>query len=96
MSDAITSEDLENLRHMLGAEPGRYPKSRWGFRNRFVLDAIGTDCVDLRSMRRLEAHGYVQRGSGLANNLIYYHATEAGCEAIGLTKAQIKRAMECL
>jgi hypothetical protein len=83
----VTDKDLDRLRHMLGAVSHR-PKSSWGLRNYF---AAGTG--QQVSMRRLRDAGLVTEGSA-SGDLVYFHATLAGCSEIGLSKAAIKRAME--
>lgn len=75
--------DLSILRHMLGVA-SNVPKKDIGYRNYF------NSCPghgDLPSLERLEANGLVRRGRP-----DYWHATEAGCKAIGLTDKQIKKA----
>lgn len=75
--------DLSILRHMLGVA-SNVPKKDIGYRNYF------NSCPghsDLPSLERLEANGLVRRGEPN-----YWHATEAGCKAIGLTAKQIKKA----
>lgn len=87
--EALTNEDMDNLRHMLGADD-RYGRSSWGFRNYFAAEP---NTEDDHSMQRLLAAGYVKT-SGTRHSLIYYHATPEGCEALGFTKAQKQRAMD--
>lgn len=79
-----TVADMGILRHMLGVA-SNVAKKDIGFRNYF------NSCPghgDLPSLERLEANGLVRRGRP-----DYWHATEAGCRAIGLTDKQIKRAL---
>jgi hypothetical protein len=83
----LTSDDLDNLRHMVGAS-SNIPKRQWGYRNHF---AAGEKDID--SMNRLETAGYVTKGKSYRNSF-YYHATLKGCKAIGLSKAATKRALE--
>jgi hypothetical protein len=78
--------DYDNLRHMTGCD-SRYPKKQWGFRNHY---APGGD--DIISMFRLESAGFVLRGCKY-HETNYFHATEAGCKAIGMTAKQIKNAL---
>lgn len=86
--DDVTDEDLRKLRHMLGATP-ETPKSKWGYRNHY---AAGRNAVE--GMERLVAAGYAMRGRPFGAALHFYHATEAGCKALGFTKAAIARALE--
>lgn len=82
-------DDMDNLRHMLGATEQHKPKS-WGFRNHF--DARGAGNNNLASMKRLQALGLVAvhpAAPGL------FRATGAGCRALGFNAAQTKRALEC-
>lgn len=77
--------DMEILRHMLGMRMDK-AKRDWGYRNYF------NSCEghsDMPSLLRLEAAGLIKRSTSDVN---YWHATEAGCKAIGLNAAQIKRA----
>ena len=85
MSENETVQDMNNLRHMLGATE-RYKPTQWGFRNRFITSE-GHD--DLPSMERLHKQGLVAKGGNH-----YWFATEAGMRAIGFTDRQVKRAME--
>lgn len=83
----VTYEDMDNLQHMLGVGLHK-KKSTWGYRNYFAAGA-----GSLASMERLVSAGYVTRGR-TADSMTYYHATEAGMDAIGLSKAAKRRAME--
>ena len=44
-------------------------------------------------MRRLESEGLVEQGRE-GESLLFFHATVAGCQAVGLGPKQIERAME--
>lgn len=77
--------DMEILRHMLGVG-SHIPKKQWAYRNYFnAEDGHG----DMPSLLRLQADGLVLKGRPG-----YWHASEAGCRAIGLNERQIKKAME--
>ena len=82
---AFLLEDVENLRHMLGAT---YPNKQreWGYRNYY--------CANLgnKSMERLEQAGLVIKGR-VSGNQAYYHATETGCKTAGLDARQTRRAL---
>ena len=86
----ITSDDLDKLRHMVGAV-NNVPKRQWGYRNHFASAAC-----DVPSMERLKKAGFVFRGRKfhIGETDYYYHATLEGCKAIGLSKAATKRALE--
>ena len=86
MSNTPTPEDMEKLRHMVGAT-NRLARDR-GWRN-FYAPGPG----DVAAMRRLVSAGLARRGFPYEEDF-YYCATEAGCIAAGLTKGQTKRAME--
>lgn len=90
MPDLITiaPDDVKKLRHMLGASEQYKPRD-YGFRNYYA--ASGGAPTD--AMERLVVAGLATKGASSAN-MTYYHATEKGCEFIGFTKAQIKRAFE--
>lgn len=85
----ITKSDMDNLRHMLGAVPRRYPKHKWGWRNYFLAARTGEVH---ESMQRLVSAGLAEQGADMSSTGVYYHATTAGCEAVGMSKAAIKRA----
>lgn len=88
--DDVTGEDLHRLRHMLGATEDK-PKSKWGYRNHYVAGGGGEA---VKSMERLIAAGYVVQGRRSGTTSCFYHATEAGCKALGFSKAAIARALE--
>lgn len=79
-------EDMDNLRHMLGAR-STDSKRDWGYRNYYCAN-VGDE-----SMARLAEQGLVIRGNASPEQA-YWHATEAGCKAIGLTDRQIKKAFK--
>jgi hypothetical protein len=85
----VTERDMGSLRHMLGAIPGRYPKHKWGWRNYFLSGKAG---AGHESMQRLVNAGLVEQGHDAGAAGMYYHATIKGCEAVGMSKAAIKRA----
>ncbi|MGJ9420438.1 hypothetical protein ACHAC9_22180 [Massilia sp. CMS3.1] len=88
MSALISVDDIKKLRHMLGATD-QYKARDYGFRNYYATSG-GTA---RETMERLVAAGLATKGQSSAS-MTYYHATVAGCELIGFTKAQIKRAFE--
>lgn len=83
----VTADDLNSLRHMLGVDARRYTQKQWGFRNYYA-----SSVSDEPAMRRLETAGFVRQGRPYDESF-YFHATEEGCRAVGMNKAQIKRAM---
>lgn len=89
MTTPVTSDevvaDMNNLRHMLGVG-SHIPKRQWCYRNYFNADEGHSD---MPSLLRLWANGLITRGRPG-----YWHATETGMKAIGLTAKQIKKAME--
>jgi hypothetical protein len=91
MSDVqMLPADKAKLQHMLGATPNGYSKSKWGFRNHYAASKGGEQEA---AMRRLESVGLVEQGRE-GESLIFFHATVAGCKAVGLRPKQIERAME--
>lgn len=87
----INDFDKNILRHMLGANSDTR-KSNWGYRNYFCACLSGTDYDSLAKMEKLEI---VKRGQTInGGKNVYFFATLAGCKAIGLHKAAIKRAFE--
>lgn len=95
MKPKVTADTLERredmLRHMLGAEPGRYSEDKWGFRNHWCASRNSEDYAELCAM--VES-GLVTRDAE-TEGFVVFRATEAGCNFIGLTREQIKRAFEC-
>lgn len=75
------SEDLENLKHALGARDDQRADRR-GYRNHFATDG------DNPSMARLERAGLMRRGREYAPGKFYFYATLAGCREAGLTDEQ--------
>lgn len=86
----LTEQQEKKLRHMLGAEPGRYRKNEWGFRNHYAASPGGSDYAELKT---LETEGLVTQGR-VSETLVFFHATEMGCRAIGMVKKQIERAFK--
>lgn len=86
--EPVQPRDMECLKHMLGIQ-SNIRKVMWGYRNRFC-SAPGSD--DYESMQRLESAGLVERGRNIGD-MVTFHATQAGCEAVGLSKRQIANAM---
>jgi hypothetical protein len=81
----------ENLVHMLGAG-SHIPKRQHGYRNYFCSSVGGKDYL---VMLEMEVAGLVKYGKKINGSTCqYFYATEKGCEAIGLSKAAIRRAME--
>ena len=85
---SIAPGDVQKLRHMLGATDQYKPRD-YGFRNYYATSG-GTA---MEAMERLVAAGLAEKGHA-STHMTYYHATVKGCELIGFTKAQIKRAFE--
>lgn len=76
---------------MLGAGTDKKKKSH-GYRNYFCATIGGEYEKDMEEMLAL---GLVSKGHTINQGRDrYYHATLAGCQAIGLHKAAIKRAFE--
>jgi hypothetical protein len=74
----LQPEDLDVLRHMLGATP-HHPRLHWGCRNEYLVNRR-----DLPSMERLVAAGFVRAGQPLLQ-LQYFHATKDGCKLADLS-----------
>lgn len=87
----ITKEQREYLTHMLGM--GKHTaKSLRGYRNRFCAGVGGKDEAALTVMADA---GLVERGRTINDGAsVYFYATEAGMDAIGMSKAEKRRAME--
>lgn len=84
----IAPDDIRKLRHMLGASEG-YSRRDYGFRNYYATSGGAA----MEAMERLVAAGLATKGQS-SEHMHYYHATVKGCEFIGFTKAQIKRAFD--
>lgn len=90
-SGQVPPQWIDHLRHMLGATEHKR-KSSWGYRNQFCAEINYTDHV---TMLEMVAAGLVTPGRIINQGKdMYFHATIAGCEAIGLSKAAIKRAFD--
>ena len=89
MTVTVTDKDMDKLRHMLGAIPGRYKKNTWGWRNYYCAGSATNE-----HMQRLVSAGLATQGHTQAGGMTYFHATEAGCRAAGMGPAGIKRAFE--
>lgn len=85
---AVSDSDLRKLNHMLGIDNAT-PAAKWGYRNHF---ATCPGSPDHECMQRLMAAGLVRQGQQ-APKMFFYHATETGCRAAGLTEVGIKRAL---
>ena len=83
--NTLTEHDMKCLQHMLGVST-HIKKRDWGYRNYFAAGAN-----QIEGMERLLAAGYVNKGH-VSENMTYYHATEAGMDAIGISNAAKKRA----
>jgi len=91
MTTTITTEQRLYLTHMLGAER-HIPKKQWGFRN-YYCAGVGTN--DESNLAAMAAAGLVVRGRVINDgDSVYFHATEAGMDAIALTRAQKANAMK--
>lgn len=86
MNDLTELEKLK-LKHMLGAG---YKTVNAGFRNYFASGQI-----DMPVMESLVSKGMAKRGAKY-HDRYYYHATNDGCKAAGLTDKQRKEAMGVL
>ena len=84
----VTMDDVKKLRHMLGAT-SQYKPRDYGFRNYYATSGGAA----MEAPDRLVAAGLATKGDS-STHMHYYHATEKGCELIGFTKAQTKRAFE--
>ncbi len=87
MDSQITAADLDKLRNMLGMRSD-VENRNWGYRNYYASSKDSEP-----AMRRLESAGFARQGTAFVGSF-YFHATEEGCKAVGMNKAQIKRAME--
>lgn len=92
MSDSLVfldrdQADLNLLRHALGC---RGDKKNWGFRNYFAAALGGANA---ESFERLVTKGLAHQGQ-TTEAMQYYHATESGCVAVGLSAKQTKKALE--
>jgi len=74
----LQPEDLEILRHMLGATP-HHARVHWGFRNEYLANHR-----DRPALERLLKAGFIRFGRSLLL-LHYFHATAAGCKLAGLS-----------
>ena len=75
MSEQITADDLDNLRHALGVSE----RCRRGYRNYFVAGG-----KDVASMERLLRAGFVEKNERYSSSSPCYYATVEGARAVGL------------
>lgn len=85
--ERITAGQKRILRHMLGMEGE--PRRAWGCRNYYAAGRGGHDLARLRGM---EKDGLIRQGS-MTDHRIFFHATEAGCRAVGLNTLERRRAL---
>ena len=85
---SVQPRDIECLRAMLGIQRN-IRQIMWGYRNRFC-STPGSD--DYHSMLRLEGAGCVERGR-VIGDMAVFHATRAGCRAVGLNERQLAKAL---
>jgi len=78
------------LEHMLGCGSDIGQKNR-GYRNHYFVNLAGQEISEFNEMF---AKGLLTRGR-MSNDkkFQYYHATRAGCKAIGMTPSEIIRAL---
>lgn len=89
----LSQRERAYLAYMLGIEP-HVSKKKWGFRNRYCATIGGSEESHLTAMANA---GLVVRGREInAGASVFFHVTEAGMDAIGLTSAQKKRAMAAM
>jgi hypothetical protein len=79
--------DVEKLQHMLGATE-HFVRSKWGWRNHYCCGV-----QDRAAMHRLVDAGLAREGNALLSS-VYFHATPAGCQAVGIGAAGTRLAME--
>ena len=87
--EILTDEQLDKMRHAVGMSD--YPRRKWGFRNRY---AVGSGDVDALNDWDVLVNKGLASGGNRGGSVVMYHLTIAGCEAIGMHKSAIKRAME--
>ena len=88
MHEVLTDEEMDNLQHMLGVR-SHVHKRDWGFRN-YYCASIGSK--QEQELLHLVQVGFVMEGYRDEIN-VFFHATELGCFAAGLSNLQTKRAL---
>lgn len=86
--ERITAGQRRILRHMLGMEGE--PRRVWGYRNHY---GAGRDGQELARLRGMEKVGLVRQGNE-TDKRIFFHATEAGCRAVGMNTLERQRALD--
>lgn len=89
-TNEVTKEQADLLTHTVGAGP-HIKRRNHGYRNRFCAEVGSKHYAAMREMERaglVTSVGAINEGRD-----VYFMATLAGCEAIGLSKAATKRAM---
>jgi hypothetical protein len=86
---AVLPRWVDLLTHTLGAG-SHVRKSRHGYRNYFCATV---ESKEANSFDEMVAAGLAEKGQVInGGKQVYYRATVDGCNAIGLSKAAIKRA----
>lgn len=85
--ERITAGQRRILKHMLGMDGN--PRRMWGYRNYY---AAGRDGQVLAQLRGMETDGLIREGQ-TTDKMIYFHATEAGCRAMGMNTLEQRRAL---
>lgn len=87
----LTKKQRDYLTHMLGAE-SHISKRYWGYRNYYCAEVGGKEESDWNEMAMV---GLVRRGFTINEGAsVYFFATAAGMDAIGLKPAQKRRALD--
>jgi hypothetical protein len=85
---------MDILRHTLGAD-SMSDRRLWGFRNKYYASEENFPLLDY-----MVENGLMVKGSSSTRYYLdegakcFYHATELGCQCLGFTPEQIKRALE--
>lgn len=82
----LSQRQMNILTHMLGVGD-HVPKKQWGYRNHYCARAGSPEEAELMELVGLDL---VEKGAERLTST-YFHCTELGCKAAGLSKAAILR-----
>jgi hypothetical protein len=80
----LTEKQLQQLKHMVGAAP-EISRKNWGYRNHYCVRTGSEHEAEMMELVKLDL---VEKGNEALTNT-YFHATELGCKAAGLSRKQI-------
>jgi hypothetical protein len=80
----LTEKQLQQLKHTVGAAP-EISRKNWGYRNHYCVRAGSEQEAEMMELVKLDL---MEKGQEASTNT-YFHCTEMGCKAAGLSRKQI-------